>query len=130
MSHRHTPLSRRAMLLAATAAATAPAWQGWSSVAHAATGSALPESARALPLQATRLLPSPFADAVEGNRLYLLRLEPDRLLHNFRKHAGLTPKGAIYGGWENDTIAGHTLGHYLTALALMDMHRRRCAASA
>ncbi|MFX4084786.1 beta-L-arabinofuranosidase domain-containing protein [Sphingobium yanoikuyae] len=119
MPHRHTPLSRRAMLLAATAVATAPAWQGWSAVAHAATGSALPESARALPLNATRLLPSPFADAVEGNRLYLLRLEPDRLLHNFRKHAGLTPKGAIYGGWENDTIAGHTLGHYLTALALM-----------
>lgn len=119
MSHRHTPLSRRAMLLAATAVATAPAWQGWSAVAYAATGSALPESARALPLNATRLLPSPFADAVEGNRRYLLRLEPDRLLHNFRKHAGLTPKGAIYGGWENDTIAGHTLGHYLTALALM-----------
>ncbi|WP_044102572.1 glycoside hydrolase family 127 protein, partial [Xanthomonas citri] len=24
-----------------------------------------------------------------------------------------------YGGWEADTIAGHTLGHYLSALALM-----------
>ena len=114
------PLNRRTMLLAATAAATIPAWQGWSAIARTTPPSGpLAQSARPLPLAATRLLPSPVADAVEGNRGYLLRLEPDRLLHNFRKHAGLEPKGEIYGGWENDTIAGHTLGHYLTALALM-----------
>jgi len=106
------------MLLAATSAATLPAWQGWSAFART-TQDALPGTARPLPLAATRLLPSPFADAVEGNRAYLLRLEPDRLLHNFRKHAGLQPKGEIYGGWESDTIAGHTLGHYLSALSLM-----------
>ncbi|MCB8835230.1 glycoside hydrolase family 127 protein, partial [Escherichia coli] len=28
------------------------------------------------------------------------------------------PKADIYGGWESDTIAGHTLGHYLSALVL------------
>ena len=33
-------------------------------------------------------------------------------------YAGLPPKGDIYGGWGSDTIAGHTLGHYLSALVL------------
>ena len=28
-------------------------------------------------------------------------------------------KGIVYGGWEKDTIAGHSLGHYLSALALL-----------
>ena len=74
---------------------------------------------RPLPLSRVRLLPSPFLEAVDANRAYLHRLEPDRLLHNFRTSAGLEPKGAVYGGWESDTIAGHTLGHYLTALSLM-----------
>lgn len=87
--------------------------------------------ARPLPLADVRLLPSPWLEAVESNRHYLLSLDPDRLLHNFRKLAGLAPKGALYGGWENDTISGHTLGHYLSALSLMhaqtgdtECHRR------
>jgi DUF1680 family protein len=71
------------------------------------------------PLESVRLKPSPFLNAVNANLAYLKRLEPDRLLHNYREHAGLKPKGAAYGGWEADTIAGHTLGHYLTALSLM-----------
>lgn len=66
-----------------------------------------------------RLQPSPFLEAIEANRAYLHRLEPDRLLHNFRASAGLKPKGEVYGGWESDTIAGHSLGHYLTAASLM-----------
>ena len=74
--------------------------------------------ARPLPLDAVRLAPSDFATAVAVNGAYLHRLDPDRLLHNVRKYAGLTPKAAIYGGWESDTIAGHTLGHYLSALVL------------
>lgn len=50
---------------------------------------------------------------------YLLRLDADRLLYYFYKNAGLTPKAAnSYGGnWEGALIGGHTLGHYLTALA-------------
>jgi DUF1680 family protein len=71
------------------------------------------------PLEAVRLKTSPFMDAVNANLGYLHRLEPDRLLHNFRVHAGLKPKGEAYGGWEADTIAGHSLGHYLTAVSLM-----------
>ncbi|MBS1002239.1 glycoside hydrolase family 127 protein [Acetobacter persici] len=77
------------------------------------------EAVTPVPLQDVRLLPSPWLDAVERNRTYLLSLSADRLLHNFRTQAGLPARGAVYGGWENDTIAGHTLGHYLSALALM-----------
>lgn len=78
-----------------------------------------PTRTTALPLEDVRLLPSIWADAVAANLKYLHALEPDRLLHNFRTSAGLQPKGAVYSGWESDTIAGHTLGHYLTALSLM-----------
>lgn len=71
----------------------------------------------ALPLQSVRLKPSIFLDSLLVNRRYLFELEPDRLLHNFLQYAGLPPKGDVYGGWEGDTIAGHTLGHYLSALS-------------
>jgi uncharacterized protein len=87
--------------------------------ARSVDGSRFPRTAKPLPLSAIRLLPSDYATAVEVNRGYLLALSPDRLLHNFRKYAGLEPKAAVYGGWESDTLAGHTLGHYLSALVLM-----------
>lgn len=49
---------------------------------------------------------------------YLLSLDNDRLLANFRKNGGVDWKGAEpYNGWENSLIGGHTMGHYLTALA-------------
>jgi hypothetical protein len=64
-----------------------------------------------------RLLNGPFKDAMERNAGYLLSIEPDRLLHNTRLYAGFAPKGELYGGWESAGIAGHTLGHYLTAIS-------------
>ena len=54
---------------------------------------------------------------MDRNADYLLSLEPDRLLHSFRSSAGLAPKAECYGGWERTGVAGHTLGHYLTALS-------------
>ncbi|HEU4794460.1 MAG TPA: beta-L-arabinofuranosidase domain-containing protein, partial [Pyrinomonadaceae bacterium] len=66
-----------------------------------------------------RLLDGPFKTAMTRDAEYLLRLEPDRLLSGFRKEAGLTPKAKAYGGWESMTIAGHSLGHYLSAVSLM-----------
>jgi len=105
-------IDRRMLLALAGAAASAPSLL--SAAPLAPLGPASP-----LPLSDVRLLDSPWLTAVEANRRYLHALEPDRLLHNFRTSAGLEPKGAVYGGWESDTIAGHTLGHYLTALSLM-----------
>lgn len=48
---------------------------------------------------------------------YLKSLDPDKLLAGFRETAGLTAKAQRYPGWETTEIQGHTLGHYLTALA-------------
>jgi uncharacterized protein len=90
--------------------------------AEAAPADAAADSSSAatpFPMQAVRLRPSPYLTAIESNGAYLLRLEPDRLLHNFRVSAGLAPKGAIYGGWESESLAGHSLGHYLSACSLM-----------
>jgi DUF1680 family protein len=109
-------LSRRHLL---QAAASATAWIAASARGIASLAGEANPSVSAFPLEAVRLLPSPYLTAVESNRAYLHSLEPDRLLHNYRKNAGLEPKAAIYGGWENDTIAGHTLGHYLSALSLL-----------
>ncbi|MYM89134.1 glycoside hydrolase family 127 protein [Rugamonas sp. FT82W] len=93
---------------------------GWPAAASAATAATdFPSTARALPLSSVRLLPSIYADALQANQAYLLRLSADRFLHNYHRFAGLPTKGAIYGGWESDTIAGEGLGHYLSALSLM-----------
>ena len=75
--------------------------------------------AYAFPLEDVRLLDGPFKHAMMRDAEYLLRLDPDRLLSGFRKEAGLTPKAKTYGGWEAMTIAGHSLGHYLSACAMM-----------
>ena len=56
--------------------------------------------ARPLPLSAVRLKPSIWATALETNSKYLLSLDPDRLLHNFRPGGGASAQGrrATAGG--------------------------------
>lgn len=71
------------------------------------------------PLHSVRILPSPFLDAVNANRTYVLALDADRLLAPFRREAGLTPRKPSYENWENIGLDGHTAGHYLSALANM-----------
>jgi uncharacterized protein len=65
-----------------------------------------------------RLLDGPFKQAMEADARYLLVIEPDRLLSEFRVHAGLPPRAPKYGGWESSGLAGHTLGHYLSACSM------------
>lgn len=57
----------------------------------------------------------------EADRRYLLALDPDRLLLNFRRNAGLPAPGRPLGGWEapDCELRGHFVGHYLSACALM-----------
>ncbi|WP_246587047.1 glycoside hydrolase family 127 protein [Stakelama flava] len=108
-------LSRRAFLVSASVVALAGPV-----AARTAVGPPSPRiRVTPVPLSAVRLKPGPYRDAVERNREYLLSLDPDRLLHNFRASAGLTPRAPVYGGWEARGIAGHTLGHYLSACSLM-----------
>lgn len=64
-----------------------------------------------------RLLPGPFKEAEEAALHWLLELEPDRLLANFRAGAGLEPKARHYGGWESQGVSGHCGGHFLSACA-------------
>jgi uncharacterized protein len=109
-------LSRRFLLSGTASLGLVAAASGG---ARATPESDFPQTAKPFPLERIRLTPSPYLEAVQSNVLYLHRLEPDRLLHNFRSSAGLAPKAAVYGGWESDTIAGHTLGHYLSACSLM-----------
>lgn len=77
-------------------------------------------SVRAEPISSRHvtLKPSPFADAMAANRRYLLSLDPERLLHNFYLTAGLTAPAPIYRGWESESIAGHTMGHWMSAMSL------------
>ena len=60
---------------------------------------------------------SVFAPAVKADVAYVLALDPDRLLAPFRREAGLPEKAKSYGNWESCGLDGHTLGHYLSALA-------------
>ncbi len=49
---------------------------------------------------------------------YLCSLDMDKLLAGFRETAGLPKRADRYqGGWENEEYSGHTLGHYMVALA-------------
>jgi uncharacterized protein len=127
-------LTRRELLKSAGAAAVAAAVGAAFPAEFASAGSQSPSErvkgavaprAAAFRLADVRLLAGPFRQAQERDAKYLLRLEPDRLLHNFRVNAGLKPKAPVYGGWESQEpwveirCHGHTLGHYLSACAFM-----------
>lgn len=125
----------RALGIGAAGVLTAPIAQAQSKVAAENSRAAAPNAAGPNPqshlavepfrLVDVRLLPGPFLDAQHRDEKYLLQLEPDRLLHNFRLNAGLPAKAAVYGGWESQEpwveirCHGHTLGHYLSACSLM-----------
>ena len=89
------------------------------SAAFAAPFKAPAPAAGFFPLTSVRLLEGPFTPAVAANREYLLAHDPDRLLAPFRREAGLKPHQPSYGDWEGIGLDGHTLGHYLSALAAM-----------
>ncbi len=77
-------------------------------------------NAYAFNLADVRLLDgSPFKNAMDKDAAYLLTIEPRRLLHRFYLNAGLPVNGDVYGGWESGGLSGHTLGHYLSACAMM-----------
>ena len=78
-------------------------------------------AAEPFPLSAVRLGDGPFRDAMVRDGNYLLSLDPDRLLHNFRVNAGLPSSAEPYGGWEapDCELRGHAVGHYLSACSLM-----------
>jgi DUF1680 family protein len=68
-------------------------------------------------LNDVKLLDGPFKERQDINARFLLEVEPDKLLSRFRAQAKLPIKAQPYGGWEQWTLGGHSLGHYLSALA-------------
>lgn len=122
------PARRRALKLAASAAATVASHGTLAAAAQASQASqtaqvsqtASAEAAVALfPLSAVRLGPSPFLTAQQTDLRYILALDADRLLAPFLREAGLPLKQPSYGNWESTGLDGHMGGHYLSALALM-----------
>lgn len=81
----------------------------------------VPMQVYAFPLEQVRLLDGPFKHAMDLDAQYLLALDVDRLLHNFRINAGLPSHAEPLGGWEapDCELRGHFVGHYLSACALM-----------
>lgn len=64
---------------------------------------------------------SPFMNAQERVKTFLLSVNDDQMLVNFRRAAGLDTLGAPEMiGWDapDGLLRGHTTGHYLSALAL------------
>ncbi|WP_095011920.1 glycoside hydrolase family 127 protein [Tsuneonella mangrovi] len=103
-------VNRRQWLIGTSAVALAgPALAGLPRLKAGKVGSA--------PLSAVSLQPSIYADALHANRVYLASLEPERFLHNFYLSAGLPAPKPVYGGWEALGIAGHSLGHWLSAVS-------------
>ena len=121
-----TPLSRRQMLktLGAVTAASALGVTDYRGSQGEKSSLKISRTLSAFDLADVQLGMSPFQLAQQRNSKYLLQLEPDRLLHNFRINSGLRPKAAVYGGWESVEpwieirCHGHTLGHYLSACAM------------
>lgn len=77
--------------------------------------------AKPFSLEQVRLRDGIFRDAMLRDQAFLLQIDPARLLRNFHLVAGLPTAAEPYGGWESPDceLRGHTVGHYLSACALM-----------
>jgi DUF1680 family protein len=106
------------VLVAAAVGGAAAGRQYWAS---ATIHDKVPARAVPFALEDVRLLDGPFRDAMLRDAQYLLSLDQDRLLHNFRVTAGLPSTAEPLGGWESpDTeLRGHSVGHYLSAVSIM-----------
>ena len=70
-------------------------------------------------LKQVQLLDGHFRRAMDRDREYLYDLDSDRFLHMFRITSGLGSSAKQFGGWEKEEVRGQTMGHYLSACALM-----------
>lgn len=70
------------------------------------------------PLASVRLLPGMLKKRQDIDLRYLVEvLDAERMLAPYYRQAGLPSPKPPYGGWESRDIAGHSGGHYLSALA-------------
>lgn len=73
---------------------------------------------KTFPMSKVENLDAYCVNAMEKDVDYLIAFDTDKLLAGFRETAGLDTKGVErYEGWESTLIGGHTLGHFLSAIA-------------
>ena len=118
-----THVSRRVFLTAGAAATlvTAHRIPAALGAAPGQTPARSLERLQPFPLSAVRLGPGRLNQEAQINARYVDSLSAERMLYSFRATAGITPRGAPYGGWEDPKceLRGHfSGGHYLSALAL------------
>ncbi|SMO85983.1 Beta-L-arabinofuranosidase, GH127 [Gracilimonas mengyeensis] len=77
-----------------------------------------PEKLETFPLTSVELLESPFSQAQQTDKEYILELEADRLLAPYLIEAGLEPKAPKYGNWENTGLDGHIGGALFDCISL------------
>lgn len=70
-------------------------------------------------MEKVQLLNGLFKDSQDKGKEYLEYLDVDRLLAPCYEAIGKKPKKPRYGGWETMKISGHSLGHFMSALASM-----------
>jgi len=70
-------------------------------------------------MEKVELLNGIFKDSQDKGKEYLVYLDVDRLVAPCYEAIGKTPKKPRYGGWESMKISGHSLGHFLSAVASM-----------
>ncbi len=104
---------RRTMLKAAGALSVGVA------LAPTATPTPIGVSAYPFPLGTVRLQASPFQDNMNRTLAYFRFVDPDRLLHMFRRNVGLPSSAQPCGGWESPEteLRGHSTGHLMSGLA-------------
>ncbi len=69
-------------------------------------------------LSKVRLIDGFFKTSQELGERYILSLEVDRFLAPCYEAHGLEPRKKRYSGWEARAISGHSLGHFMSALAV------------
>lgn len=70
-------------------------------------------------MKKVKLLNGIFKVSQDKGKEYLEYLDVDRLVAPCYEAIGKSPKKPRYGGWESMQISGHSLGHFLSALASM-----------
>lgn len=70
-------------------------------------------------MEKVKLLDGLFKVSQDKGKEYLEYLDVDRLVAPCYEAIGKTSKKPRYGGWESMAISGHSLGHFLSALASM-----------
>jgi len=77
------------------------------------------ETIQLFELGQVKLAPSPFLNAQQVDKAYMLEMDVDRLLAPYMLEAGIDWPAKRYGNWENTGLDGHIGGHYLSALSMM-----------